>query len=228
MNISHQIILRLQKSQQPQLCCCCWIPNIRQDHSAFICRVKQSRKNVDCWHCMSLKMKALQSVETSGTLWPTVRHYIPEDLKLQQDCCTNVQSLKISVSEHVTVKGKVVPVCAVKTCRRSRQMACFILDFGMDVSGLFDISSALPWEKNTWYPLESGATRAVLNVMKKRKIYYHYSNCTLDRATLSLVPVQLKYMNSPFWMCMELILSDGNWLQLSSQNVPRKSISIHV
>jgi len=27
---------------------------------------------------------------------------------------------------------------------------------------------------------------------------------------------------------MELILSDGNWLQLSSQNVPRKSISIHV
>jgi len=43
----------------------------------------------------------------------------------------------------------------------------------MDVNGLFDISVALPWVKNPWYLLDRGAPRAVLNVMKKRKISYH-------------------------------------------------------
>jgi hypothetical protein len=64
--------------------------------------------------------------------------------------------------------------------------------------GLFDISDALPWVKNPWCPLDGGAPGTVLNVMNKRKISYHCRNCTLDHATLSLVHVLLKYMNSPF------------------------------
>jgi len=68
----------------------------------------------------------------------------------------------------------------------------------MDVSCLFDISAALPWVKNPCYLLDRGAPGTVLNVMKKSKVSYHCRNCTLDFATLSLVHVQLKYMNSPF------------------------------
>jgi hypothetical protein len=68
----------------------------------------------------------------------------------------------------------------------------------MEVSGLFDISAALPWVKNPWYLLDRGAPRAVFNVMKKRKISYHCRNYIMDSATLSLVHVKLKYMNSPF------------------------------
>lgn len=80
-----------------------------------------------------LTVLALHDSEDEGTaVLRDIRNlvYIPEDLKLQQHSCKNVQSLKISVSVHVNVKGIFVPVCAVKTCRRSRQMTCLTLDFG--------------------------------------------------------------------------------------------------
>jgi len=51
---------------------------------------------------------------------------------------------------------------------------------------IFNISTALPWVKNPWYPLDRGAPRTVVSVMKKRKVSYHCRNCTLDCATLSL------------------------------------------
>jgi hypothetical protein len=80
-----------------------------------------------------LTVLALHESKDEGTIvLPDIRNlvYIPEDLKFQQHYCENVQSLKISVSVHVNVKGIVVPVCAVKTGRRSRQMACLPLDLG--------------------------------------------------------------------------------------------------
>jgi hypothetical protein len=80
-----------------------------------------------------LTVLALHESKDEGTaVVPEIRNlvYIPEDLKLQQHCCENVQSLKISVPVHVNVKGIVVPVCAVKTGRRSRQMACLPLYLG--------------------------------------------------------------------------------------------------
>ena len=59
----------------------------------------------------------------------------------------------------------------------------------MEVSGHFDISSALPWVKKPWYSLDRSldARRADMNILKKSEISYHCRNHTLDRTTLSLV-----------------------------------------
>jgi len=51
-----------------------------------------------------LTVLALHDSEDEGTaVLPDIRNlvYIPEDLKLEQHCCKNVRSLKISVSAHV-------------------------------------------------------------------------------------------------------------------------------
>jgi hypothetical protein len=44
--------------------------------------------------CLNLKMKAVGSFETSGTIWPNTQRHIPEELNLQQYCCENLISLK--------------------------------------------------------------------------------------------------------------------------------------
>jgi hypothetical protein len=76
-----------------------------------------------------LTVLALHDSEDEGTgVLQDIRNlmYIPEDLKLLQHCCENVQFLKISVSVHVNVKGIVVSVCVVKTCRRSIRLALLL------------------------------------------------------------------------------------------------------
>lgn len=95
----------------------------------------------------------------------------------------------------------------------------------MEVSGHFDISSALLWLKKPWYLLDRslGAPRGDLNILKKSKISYHCRNCTLDYATLSLVHVPTEIYEFPFlhmygtnfkwWKLITAVLSDS-----SSQN----------
>jgi hypothetical protein len=57
------------------------VRDVLKDHISFIFRVKQCKKNLIC---MTLKMKALQSFEMSGTTRPTIQHYVSKDLHVQQ------------------------------------------------------------------------------------------------------------------------------------------------
>lgn len=53
------------------------VPKVMEEHTAFILRTKQSKKNMDCW---TLNIKALWCLETLGTTDLTMQCHIPEDL----------------------------------------------------------------------------------------------------------------------------------------------------
>lgn len=150
---------------------------------------------------MSLKMKALQSFETSGTLWPTTKHYKPEDLKLQQQCCKNVKSLKISFSVHEKWKVKLFLLVLWRNVGGADKWLALFLTLALYESewsfwhfSCFTLGKKSPgihWIRSL------GAPRAGLNVLKKIKISYHCRNCTLDNATLRLVHVPIEIYELP-------------------------------
>lgn len=75
------------KSYEIWCCVFLWVLlHVLKDSSAFICRVKQSKKAA--WF---LKMKALQSLEMLAATRPVAQHHIPE-----QCCRENVTSHMVS------------------------------------------------------------------------------------------------------------------------------------
>jgi len=53
------------------------VPKVMEEHTAFILRTKQSKKNMNCW---TLNIKALWSFETVGTTDLTMQCHMPADL----------------------------------------------------------------------------------------------------------------------------------------------------